>query len=93
MVLLVGLFLTYRQLRTTREGQFTERCTRAMDQLGHAGLDVRLGGIYALKGIARDSPADRATTGEVLTSVLACTPLSGSGRGFPQSTRHDPQQP
>jgi Pentapeptide repeats (8 copies) len=33
-------------------------------------LDVRLGGIYALERIARDSPADRATIGEVLTAFV-----------------------
>jgi Pentapeptide repeats (8 copies) len=57
-------------LETTREGQITERFTRAIDQLGHAHLDVRLGGIYALERIARDSPADRATIGEVLTAFI-----------------------
>jgi hypothetical protein len=60
----------YRQLHTAREGQITERCTRAIDQLGHAQLDVRLGGIYALERIARDSPADRATIGKVLTAFI-----------------------
>jgi len=70
MVLLVGAYFTYRQLRTTREGQITERYTRAIDQLGHAQLDVRLGGIYALERIARDSLADRSTIGEVLTAFV-----------------------
>jgi hypothetical protein len=70
VVLLVGAYFTYRQLRTTREGQITERYTRAIDQLGHAQLDVRLGGIYALERIARDSPPDRATIGEVLTAFV-----------------------
>jgi uncharacterized protein YjbI with pentapeptide repeats len=70
VVLLVGVYFTYRQLRTTREGQITERYTRAIDQLGHDQLDVRLGGIYALERIARDSVADRATIGEVLTAFV-----------------------
>jgi len=48
----------------------TERFTRAIDQLGHVQLDVRLGGIYALERIARDSPADRAMIGEVLTAFV-----------------------
>ena len=42
----------------------------AIDQLGHAHLDVRLGGIYAIERIARDSPADRAAIGEVLTAFI-----------------------
>jgi hypothetical protein len=58
------------QLRLSEQGQVTERFTRAIDQLGHAQLDVRLGGIYALERIARDSPADRATIGEVLTAFI-----------------------
>lgn len=59
-----------RTLEITREGQITERFNRAIDQLGHAHLDVRLGGIYALERFARDSPDDRATIGEVLTAFI-----------------------
>jgi hypothetical protein len=84
VVLLVGAYFTYRQVRNSREqlahsreqlqiaqqGPITERFTRAIDQLGHAQLDVRLGGIYALERIARDSPSDRATIGEVLTAFI-----------------------
>jgi uncharacterized protein YjbI with pentapeptide repeats len=76
-VLLLGAYLTYRQLQTGREqlqvaqqGQVTERFTRAIDQLGHAEIDVRLGGIYALERIANDSPDDRATIAEVLTAFV-----------------------
>jgi hypothetical protein len=68
--LLVGAYITYRQLQTSREGQITERFTRAIDQLGSEHLDVRLGGLYALARIARDSPADRASIGEVLTAFV-----------------------
>jgi hypothetical protein len=53
-VILLGAHFTYRQLQIGREqlqiaqqGQVTDRFTRAIDQLGHAELDVRLGGIYA----------------------------------------------
>jgi hypothetical protein len=59
-----------QQHELDREGQVTERFTRAIDQLGHTQLDVRLGGIYALERIARDSPDDRATIGEVLTAFV-----------------------
>jgi hypothetical protein len=70
LVLLVGAYFTWRQLHTAREGQITERYTRAIDQLGHGELDVRLGGIYALERIARDSPADRRTIAEVLSAFI-----------------------
>ncbi|MGH3218423.1 MAG: hypothetical protein ACRDPY_06785 [Streptosporangiaceae bacterium] len=33
----------------------TDRYTKAIEQLGHDKLDVRIGGIYALERIARDS--------------------------------------
>jgi hypothetical protein len=45
---LAGAATAYRQLRIAREGQVTERFTRAIDQLGNDNVDVRLGGIYAL---------------------------------------------
>src|SRR5205823_3729030 len=40
----------------TRQGQIADRFTKAIEQLGSQNnLDVRLGGIYALEQIARDS--------------------------------------
>jgi hypothetical protein len=48
-VLLAGLYFTGRTYLLNREGQVTERFTRAIDQLGSKSLDVRLGGIYALE--------------------------------------------
>jgi hypothetical protein len=76
-VLLLGAYFTWRQVQSTRrqlsiaeQGQLTERFTRAVDQLGSDRLDLRLGGIYALERIARDSPLDRATIGEVLTAYI-----------------------
>ena len=76
-VILLGAYFAYRQLQTGREqlqiaqqGEVTERFTRAVDQLGHAELDVRLGGIYALERIANDSPDDRTAIAEVLTAFV-----------------------
>jgi uncharacterized protein YjbI with pentapeptide repeats len=66
----IGAAVTLRQVRATREGQITDRYTKAVDQLGSDHLDIRLGGIYALERIARDSPPDRATIEEVLTAYL-----------------------
>jgi uncharacterized protein YjbI with pentapeptide repeats len=70
VALLVGTYFTFRQFYTAREAQITERYTRAIDHLGHTQLDVRLGGIYALERIGRDSSADRATIGEVLSAFV-----------------------
>jgi hypothetical protein len=69
-----GIFVAWQQLQTdrdlTREGQVTDRYTRAIDQLGHKNVDVRLGGIYALARIAKDSPPDRVPVAEVLTAFI-----------------------
>jgi hypothetical protein len=70
VAVLAGALFAFRQLRVTREGQVTERYTRAIDQLGSENLDVRLGGIYALERMANDSPQDRATIAEVLTAFV-----------------------
>jgi hypothetical protein len=70
VVIALGAVFTYRQLQVNREGQITERFTRAVDQLGNekGHVDVTLGGIYALERIAKDSSADRATIVQVLTA-------------------------
>ena len=68
--LLVGLYFTSQTLRTTQEGQITDRFTKAITQLGDNNLAVRLGGIYALERIARDSESDHRSVMEVLTAFV-----------------------
>jgi hypothetical protein len=70
-ILLIGLYFTARTLWTTQEGQITDRFTKAVDQLGKTGpenLAIRLGGIYALERIARDSERDHGPIMEILTA-------------------------
>ena len=69
-VLLVGLYFTAQTLRTTQEGQITDRFTKAITQLGDNNLAVRLGGIYALERIAKDSESDHWSVMEVLTAFV-----------------------
>ena len=58
-------------LEIAREGQITERFTRAIDQLGRdKPLEVRLGAIYALERIAKDSEKDHWPIMEVLTAYV-----------------------
>jgi Pentapeptide repeats (8 copies) len=84
LAVLVGATAALRQVRVAREGQVTERFTRAIDQLGHESLDVRLGGIYALERITLDSEEDRSTIAEVLTTfVRAHAPWPPSRPGQP----------
>jgi hypothetical protein len=70
LAVLIGLFFTWRQLQADRQGQVTDRYTRAIDQLGQASAELRVGGIYALERIARDSVTDRLTIMEVLTTFI-----------------------
>jgi len=70
LLLVAGVIATWRQLQVSREGQITERFTRAIDHLGSTRTHVRLGGIYALERIANDSPADRRTVTEVLAALV-----------------------
>ena len=42
--LLIGLYFTAVTYRLHREGQVTERFTRAIEQLGSDSLEIRLGG-------------------------------------------------
>jgi hypothetical protein len=57
-------------LQVAVQGQVTERYTKAIEQLGSDKLDVRVGGIYALERVARDSPRDRPTIMEVLAVFI-----------------------
>jgi uncharacterized protein YjbI with pentapeptide repeats len=71
---------TQRQNRESsdlqRRGQVTERFSKAIDQLGERGheeaekVDVRLGGIYLLEQIARDSPELHWPIVEILTAFI-----------------------
>jgi Pentapeptide repeats (8 copies) len=66
----VGAVYSARTFALNRAGQLTDRFTKATEQLGSKELDVRLGGIYALERIARDSPEDHPQVMEVLTAYV-----------------------
>jgi len=63
--------LALRAVELTEQGQVTDRYTKAIEQLGaDKSLDVRIGGIYALERVARDSPRDHPTVMEVLAAFV-----------------------
>ncbi|MGW7199746.1 pentapeptide repeat-containing protein [Streptomyces chryseus] len=70
LVVVAGAAAGWQQLRLAREGQITERFTRAIDHLGSDTLDVRLGGIYALERVAKNSPDDRPTVSYILGAFI-----------------------
>ena len=59
-----------RTLELTEQGQVTDRYTKAIEQMGSDKLDVRIGGIYALERVARDSGRDHPAVMEVLTAFI-----------------------
>ncbi len=67
---LIVIWITWRRLQVAQEGQVTERFSRAIEHLGNSSLDVRLGGIYALERIARDSRQDHGPIMEILTAYV-----------------------
>jgi hypothetical protein len=66
----MGAYYTHRTFELNRAGQITERFTRAIDQLGSSQIDIRLGGIYGLERVARDSSDDHPQVFEVLTAYV-----------------------
>ena len=59
-----------KTLQVTEDGKLTERFSKAVELLGSDKLDTRLGGVYALERIARDSRNDHWTVIEILTAFV-----------------------
>jgi hypothetical protein len=66
----IGILYTHRTLHQTREGQVTDRYTRAISQIASDKPVEQLGGIYALERIMRDSAKDHVTIVEVLAAFV-----------------------
>jgi len=67
------------ELQLTRQGQITERFTTAIDHLGHDRTEIRLGGVYALERIAKESEEDHWPIMEILTYyVRGLAPMPAS---------------
>jgi len=75
--LLVGLYIAWvrseaakKMAEVNREQQLTDLYVKAIEQLGSEKLQIRLGGIYALERIARESAKDHWPIMEVLTAFV-----------------------
>lgn len=99
-----GVYFTGRSLEATRtqnatieQGQLTDRFTKAVDQLDRTGTDhlqARLGAIYGLERLARDSPQDQPTIIEVHSAFIRTTtprPIPAAD-GSPRSAMTCPTQ-
>jgi uncharacterized protein YjbI with pentapeptide repeats len=70
------------QIDLMRSAEVTDRFTRAIDQLGSEVPHVRMGGIFALERIARDSPGDRQYVIDTLAAfVRGRLPNADVGQG------------
>ncbi|MEU4213725.1 pentapeptide repeat-containing protein, partial [Streptomyces sp. NPDC026206] len=58
------------QAELTRESQVTDRYVQAIKLLGSPNITERLGGMYSLERIMRDSEKDHATVVEVLAAFV-----------------------
>jgi len=68
----IYVFRTFSRDRKVEhtERQLSERFMRAIDQLGHPALDVRLGGIYSLERLAQESSEDHGPIIEILAAFV-----------------------
>lgn len=76
-ILLLGTMLTFSTYRLNvekqdidRAGQITDRFSRAVLQLGEKDLTIRIGGLYALERIAKDSPKEYGDIMEILSAYI-----------------------
>ncbi|MER7992042.1 pentapeptide repeat-containing protein [Micromonospora chalcea] len=101
IVLGIGLFVTNAANRDQQEatrrqqdlaaaGQIADRFTQAIDQLGQPGvdkIDVRLGALYSLERIMRDSAVDQPAVVEVIAAfVRVHAPASGADPRAPAAS-------
>lgn len=82
------LTTTQDQVAIAEQGQITERFTKAIELLGSETVDVRLGAIYALERLGRDSPADLPQVVSVLTAFVRGH--APTGQDCPGAQVHDP---
>ena len=64
------LVYTARNYALSRQGQVTDRYAKAIEQVASPERNARIGGIYALERIARDSPRDYGTIMDFLTEFI-----------------------
>jgi hypothetical protein len=89
LLVVIGAVATWRQVQVNREGQTTERFTRAIEQIGSENIDVRIGGIYALERVGRNSLPERPQIQYILGAfVRGHSPWQGvPADGFEHPTR------
>ena len=82
-IVLAGLYFTWRTVHVSQEAQLTERFNKAIDHLGSQSLETRLGGIFALARIARDSRKDHWAVMQVFCAYVRENSRKHSGTAPP----------
>jgi hypothetical protein len=70
LVLVVGAYFTARTFGLNREGQITDRFSKAVDHLESDELATRLGGIYALERITKSDRHEQGPIMEILCAFV-----------------------
>jgi len=91
LAVLGGLYFTARNLTLSRSGQITERFSKAIEQLGSPDINIRIGAIYALEQISRDSRQLAATVLEIL--IRFTSGKAGRSDDSAATHEHTGQQP
>ncbi|GAA2725680.1 pentapeptide repeat-containing protein [Cellulomonas aerilata] len=77
---LATVIVAVRSHALDRSAHVTDRYSKAIEQLGSDKREVRVGAVFALERIARDSPLDQPAITEVLTAfVRESRPLVAAG--------------
>lgn len=70
LFVVIGAVFTYSNYELSYEGQVTNRFSTAVVLLKDDDSSVRLGGLYALERVAKDSPKDHSTIMEILAAYI-----------------------
>ncbi len=70
LFLLLALINTYNTFILSSEGHITDRFSKAVEHLGSENIAVRLGGLYALERISKDSEKDYWTIVEIISAFV-----------------------
>ena len=65
-----GLLFTWQQILVSKEKETTDRFSKAIGLLAHGKQHVKIGGIYTLRRITRDSPEEEATVIKILSAFI-----------------------
>lgn len=70
LLVVVGAAATWHQVQVNKDGQITDRFSRAVEHIGNDNVDIRIGGLYELERIANNSPSDRRIIQVTIGSYL-----------------------